>query len=247
MYLTLYLNRLSLLLVVSGLLTGSLGSQEPAPGLDNLAVSSPSMAAWSLTYRELGTAITERDFLKSEKVRNIATTRKSGKRILRSAAYTRSGEIGHAVFNYSDGTSEEHYVVKDVALQKDPKSTAALASVVDSYTGELLRFTQSYPGVAWVKAGYFVKRMTIDGEPLLHFHQGAADRADPKNAADALAYDPDRATTDRDAWFSETTRLPVAFRVGSVLARYLHLAPPSEPILLPEPFQKALREYLSTD
>jgi hypothetical protein len=83
MHLTLYLNRRSLLLVVSGLLTGSLWSQEPAPGLDNLAVSCPSMAAWSLTYRELGTALLERDFLKSEKVRNIAITRKSGKRILR--------------------------------------------------------------------------------------------------------------------------------------------------------------------
>jgi hypothetical protein len=248
MYLPTYLTPLPLLLLIFEGLGSSLLSQETAqspPNLGNLVRRPPAMAAWSITYRNLGPEPSQRDLQKAEKASGVAIDRAAVDRTIQSTNYKKTGAVGVAELRYSDGTKEEHYIAKDIALQDDPEGKTAKASVVDTYAGEALRFVQSYPGVAWVKPEHFLKRVVDHGEPCLQFHQAAGDgSANSGEAKDSLAYDPNRAVEERDAWFSEATGLPVAFRIGNMLARYSHHSPPSEVIALPVRFQKALLSYL---
>lgn len=155
-----------------------------------------------------------------------------------------TGQTARAVTRTNDAPAQEIYMFRDLFLRFDAQEKKVRPYKFDQYAPVEMRFTKSFPGIDWVEPKYFRERVNFRGSDCYYFVQDArTGEKKPRSEDDALSYDNRFAENKREAWFSVTTGLPIAFQDGPLEGSYQHQATPTKAVTLPTAYQDAVKYY----
>lgn len=134
-------------------------------------------------------------------------------------------DIRHEIVFYATGQTAERWFRAGMVLYSNAGNPAifVLDCRDENTRGMFPNYAASdFPELLWISRSCYAGIQKI-GAAACHYY------AEPSGG--------------RQAWIDQATGLPVAFASGGVVQNYLFREPPTRPLELPLPFQKALNEF----
>jgi hypothetical protein len=157
---------------------------------------------------------------------------------IRRKEFTLTGDTALVKETFADGFSRELYQVGNLQLFHPRGSRHIIVlDITDQPTPDQL-FRRVFPGLDWVAPQYFHGATEAFGKPCLYYKS--------TTQLASVEADDNPAQVAREAWVSQETGLPVAFKWGGVTGKYTFLTPSTAKVELPEEFRKYLDENLRT-
>lgn len=198
----------------------------------------PSNAKWSIRIQPVTEELPDNGEIPKQEKESAGVS---------TARYVLTGRTGRATIRHPEGKDEQIYFYKEggntLFLRYLEKARRVVPYLLDAYLTEEFRFSESYPGVGWVRKEDYHSTVEFRGE-LCHWFVLDPQEDNRKEETEAsIAYNPRFSPNRREAWFSAKTGLPVAFRSGTAEGSFSHEEPPESTIKLPKPYFDALQYY----
>jgi hypothetical protein len=155
--------------------------------------------------------------------------------------YTIKKPVSSRVTTYEGGGKDEAYQLEGYEFEKSRRNKDVIKhDLRDHPTPEQL-FLKKFPGVHWVKPKLFVRIENAFGESCAYFHESAS-----VLTAEQLQREDLNVTRngEREAWFSMTTGMPVAFKEDGATGKFKFGAPSSAEVSIPKDIRVKLTEFV---
>lgn len=147
--------------------------------------------------------------------------------------FIKTGDSGR-VEKVTGNHTETEYAQASFYMKRDEQGQVML--VPAGYFGFIDEvFLNQFPGVSWARSQFLIGPMLVGKEACQYFRRTIPETDDPMNA------NPEQIV--QEAWFSEKSGLPVAFRSKGITRFYEFEATPDTKVVLPPEFQKAWDTY----
>lgn len=154
--------------------------------------------------------------------------------------YVIKAPVSTATTTYEDGSKETAYYFGNFEFKKNRREKQVYMHDLDSYPLPEQLFRKRFPGVHWVSPKLFVKVEVAYGEACAYFRDGA--KTAPKQT-DTMDIEADSSMySDREAWFSMATGLPVAYKSYDATIQFTFEAPPTEPVVVPQDVKELINK-----
>ena len=189
----------------------------------NPILSPPETARWTVSlFSDSGTPGSAPDLTKALPAPLPKTIR-----------FTKTGDSGK-VEKVTGNHTETEYAKASFYLKRDEQGQVMLVPAgILGFIDEV--FLTQFPGVGWARPQFLIGPMLVGEEPCQYFRRTTPETDDPMN--------PNPEEIVQEAWFSEKSGLPVAFRSKGITRFYQFEATPNTKVILPPEFQKAWNAY----
>lgn len=210
----------------------------PAPGPKINISPPPGQAVWTVSFTYAKT----RENLRSENKEALEAQAMKIEDLERidKITYTIKAPVSSRITTFESGTKEEVFHYEGHEFFKPRNGKNVIKSDTSSYASAQELFMKKFPGVEWVKPKLFVKIETAFGESCAYFKE--AERV--LTAAQLATEDPNAvASSAREAWFSTTTGLPIAFKQDGATGKFNFGNPTSANVTVPQDIREAINKH----
>jgi len=170
-----------------------------------------------------------------------APSKDTGTNAMKAADIIRVGKLQRNIITWSSGTTSEAWTLIDTGLTLAEKATGPTKFIYELPKASPTRNSISptildldADSVTWIFPRSLIGKTAYKGKPSLHYQRGISLPA---------AIGPPR-TVLYQAWIDPKTLVPIAFDDGDALYELTFSKdPPTQPLVLPDRFQKELQEY----
>lgn len=225
------------LIAAASLLT-ALGQAPSGPRIQ-LAPLEGKELAWTVNY----TYTKSRESLLEDKKEDLAKKALDPADLARpeQIRYLIKNPVSSAITRFEGGAKDEGYYFGNHEFRLTPRSKDVLVTDLASYPTVEQLFRKRFPGVHWVTPKLFVRIEDAYGESCAYFREAPATTTPDPDKIDDIT-DASKLQL-REAWFSVTTGLPVAFKSGEATARITFEPVPGDPVNPPANVREKISEF----
>jgi hypothetical protein len=141
---------------------------------------------------------------------------------IREITFSRTGALCQVRSLWSNGQVSESWLAEGYALELPPEYPMVLVTPPGARRSRLLPGAGGFPGVEWLDLKYFREVVTLEGRRCFHYRQEES---------------------RLEAWVEVKSGLPLAASDDTYRYHYTYLTAPETPLVLPENFSAALKDY----